>query len=134
MATKKPKEKVCKKDIYEREILEIIKTKFITKIKQIFSYYSGIQSAQFYNLGLEKSETLLKAMQDNRTKACQSLLSKWLHSDNPTLQMAAYKILCEDEDRKKLSMAYTDITSKDQGIQPIPQIIIVESNEKRGEK
>jgi hypothetical protein len=31
-------------------------------------------------------------------------------------------------------MAYTDITSKDKELQPIPQIIIVESNEKRGEK
>lgn len=102
-----------KAPIYEKEILEIIKSKALSKISQIFSFYSGIRSAQFYNLGLEKSETLLKALQDNRTKMCQSLLVKWYHGDNPTLQMAAYKILCDDEERKKLSMVYSDVEVND---------------------
>ena len=102
------KKQVSKAPMYEREILEIIKTKFLTKITQIFTYYSGCSERTFYNNNLHEMQTIKKALQDNRTKACQSLLAKWLNSDNPTLQMAAYKILCEDEDRKKLSMTYTD--------------------------
>ena len=117
--------KIDKSQMYEREILEIIKTKALTKIQQIFSYYSGCCEATFYNNKLNELDTIKKALQDNRTKMCQSMLFKWYKGDNPTLQMAAYKILCEDEERKKLSMNYseTDITSKGEKIK-LPDIII----------
>jgi len=108
--------KINKSAMYEKEILEIIKSKGLSKIQQIFSFYSGCCEATFYNNKLNELDTIKKALQDNRTKMCQSLLLKWYNSDNPTLQMAAYKILCEDDDRKKLSMSYADVTTKGESL------------------
>jgi len=98
-----------KKITYEREILDIIKSKGLSKITQIFSFYSGCCEKTFYNHQLQDLQSIKKALQDNRTKICQSMLMRWVtDKSNPTLQMAAYKILCDDDDRKKLSMQYLD--------------------------
>jgi len=99
-----------KTEQYETEILPIIEKNNLFFIKDIFAFYSGIKSSQFYNLGLEKSETLLKALDDNKVKTCQSLKNKWYKSENPTLQLALFKTICSDEERKKLAMNYTELT------------------------
>lgn len=110
------------KDVYEKEIVKVIRDNKLFTIKDIFAFYSGIKSSQFYNLGLEKSELILKAIDDNKTKSCQSLKKKWLDSDNPTLQIAVFKTICTDEDRKALSQTYHDHTTDGEKIQPQPQL------------
>jgi hypothetical protein len=92
-----------KKEKYEKEITEVIKKNNIFVIKDIFAFYTGIKSSQFYNLGLEKSESILKALDDNKTKTCQSLKNKWYKSDNPTLQIALFKTICSDEEAHRLN-------------------------------
>ena len=57
-----------KKETYEREIVEIIKKHNLFIISDIFAFYTGIQSSQFYNLELEKSENIKKAIDDNKIK------------------------------------------------------------------
>ena len=111
-----------KPEQYEAEILEVIKANNLFHIRDIFTFYSGIKSSQFYNLELEKSETLLKAIDDNKTKTCQSLKNMWYKSGNPTLQLALFKLICTDEERKAISMNYQEITGKD-GRDLIPQTI-----------
>ena len=37
-----------------------------------------------------------------------NVLNKFIASDNPTLQISAFKVLCEDEDRKKLLMQFVE--------------------------
>jgi len=106
---KKPE---SKKDMYEREIIEVIEKYHLFTISDIFAYYSGVKSAQFYNLELEKSEAIKSLLDSHKKKACQSLVLKWYNSDNPTLQLAAYKVLCKDDDRMKLSMNYNETNIK----------------------
>ena len=93
---------------YEIEILECIKKNNIFTVEMIFSFYSGISRSQFYEIGLNKSDTLIKALDDNKNRTKHSLLSKWYKSDNPTLQLALFKIICEHEERKSLSMNYNE--------------------------
>lgn len=98
---------------HEEDIVETIKEKKVMCIKHIFGYYSDLQSSQFYNLKLEQSERIKEAITKNKSKATGDLINKWINSDNPTLQIAAYRLICTDEERQKLNQNYLELTGKD---------------------
>jgi len=93
---------------YVAEVVNVVETNNLYRIKQIFAYYSGMSYGYFFELGLNKNEKILKALEDNRTLATTSMLHNWVGSDNPTLQVAAMKLLADDEDRQKLAQAYVE--------------------------
>lgn len=97
---------------HEKDILSIIEKNKIMKIQHIFSHYNDLKSAQFYNLELEKSETIKEAISKNKTKAVSYMINKWIASENPTLQISAFKVLCDDDERKKLSMQFIESENK----------------------
>jgi len=117
--------KKTKKEIYEKEILEVIKKNNLFVISDIFAFYSGIKSSQFYNLELEKSENIKRAIDNNKVKTKQSLKNKWYKSENPTLQIALFKTICSDEEAHRLNGSKqevkTDNNHKFQG-DPFKQI------------
>jgi hypothetical protein len=96
------------KEDHEERILQVIKDNRIMKIQHIFTHYTDLQSSQFYNLELEKSEAIKDAIALNKTKAVGYMLDKWIKSDNATLQISAFKVLCDDDERKKLSMQFIE--------------------------
>ena len=96
------------KEQHEAEILKLIIKHKIMKINHIFQHYTDLQHSQFYNLELDKSESIKEAIATNKSKAVSYMLNKWVGSDNATLQISAFKVLCEDEDRKKLSMQFVE--------------------------
>jgi len=96
------------KEQHEAEILKLIIKHKIMKINHIFQHYTDLQHSQFYNLELDKSESIKEAITTNKSKAVSYMLNKWVGSDNATLQISAFKVLCEDEDRKKLSMQFVE--------------------------
>lgn len=100
------------KEQHEIEILDVIVKNKIMKIQHIFSHYLDLKSAQFYNLELEKSESIKDAIAFNKTKAVSYMINKWIDSENPTLQISAFKVLCDDEERKKLSMQFVESDNK----------------------
>lgn len=106
---------------YESEIIDVIKKNNLFIISDIFAFYSGIKSSQFYNLELEKSENIKKAIDDNKVKTRQSLKNKWFISDNPTLQIALYKTICTDEEAHRLNGTKTE--TKHSGEIKIPTIV-----------
>lgn len=98
-----------KKSTYEKDILKVIKENNLFVIQDIFAFYTRIKSAQFYNLKLEKSESIKKAIDDNKKKTCQSLKNMWYKSDNPTLQIALFKTICGGDDLRKLAQTYQTV-------------------------
>ena len=96
------------KNEHESQILKLIEKHKIMRIQHIFQHYTNLKSSQFYNLELEKSESIKEAISTNKSKAVSYMLNKWVASDNATLQISAFKVLCEEEDRKKLSMQFVD--------------------------
>jgi hypothetical protein len=96
------------KEQHEKEILDIIVKHKIMRISHIFQHYVDLSSAHFYNLEMEKLESIKEAISTNKSKAVSYMLNKWVGSDNATLQISAFKVLCEDEDRKKLSMQFVE--------------------------
>jgi hypothetical protein len=100
------------KEQHEKEIVDVIVKHKVMKIQHIFSHYLDLKSSQFYNLELEKSEAIKEAIDNNKSKACTYMLNKWIGSDNPTLQISAFKVLCDEDERKKLSMQFVETDNK----------------------
>ncbi|MGN0192619.1 MAG: hypothetical protein ACI4CY_03735 [Candidatus Gastranaerophilaceae bacterium] len=57
----------------------------------------------FYVYGLDKSEEVKEAFENNKTVVKQELRSKWYNSSTPALQIALYKILATPEERRSMS-------------------------------
>lgn len=55
-------------------------------------------------------------IEDNTVNIKSGLRNKWYESDNPTLQIALYRLTSRDDEHKKLNQTYTDITSKNEKI------------------
>lgn len=106
---------MSRKEKYEKEIVEVIKKNNLFVIQDIFAFYTGIKSSQFYNLELEKSERIIKAIRDNKSMTCQSLKNKWYRSENATLQIALFKTICSDEEAHRLNGTRIETESTHKG-------------------
>jgi len=104
------------------ESLKAIQENKLFFIDDIFAYVEFC-AATFYNHELEKVETIKRALAENSIKARQSLKQKWYMSDNPTLQIALYKLLCPEEEYHRLANTKQaiDHTSKGEKIDFIGQ-------------
>ena len=51
---------------------------------------------------------MFEELEQNRTELKVSMRSKWYKSNAPALQMALMKLICTDEERKKLAMQYSE--------------------------
>lgn len=104
----------------EKEILSIIESENLFDIDTIFAYYKGIGKTTFYNHKMNEWDTIKSALENNRQTTKQDLKKKWFESENPTVQIALFKLIATPEERKSLSQNYTDITTdgKEVNIQP----------------
>jgi len=71
---------------------------------------------EFFPSQSNESNDLKELLETNRVTLKVSMRSKWYKSNAPALQMALMKLIATPEELKKLSMTYTDITSKDESI------------------
>ncbi len=98
-----------KDKVYEqaKEAIEKHKLFFIDDIVA----FLPIAKSTFYEWKLEQSEELKAMLEKNRIELKVSMRSKWYKSNAPALQMALMKLICNDDERKMLSMTHTDVTS-----------------------
>ena len=106
-----------KQKIYEQAKEMIVKHRLFF-FDDIIAYLP-ISSSTFYAWEMEKSEELKELLNQNRTELKVSMRSKWYKSNAPALQMALMKLICTDDERKKLSMTQTDITTGGEKLQNI---------------
>jgi hypothetical protein len=110
-------------------ILEVIQNNPIYSFNDIFVYFKGCSRATAYNHNLDKLDSIKEAIIDKRRTGVTTMLSKWIASDNPTLQIAAFKQICDDDERVKLNQQNIDHTTKGEKVQQ--QIIVTsEANKK----
>ena len=64
----------------------------------------------------------------NKVLTKTEMRSRWYQSENPTLQIALYKTICSDDERKMLSTNHTDITTNGKPITR-PNIIFGDDEE-----
>jgi len=65
--------------------------------------YLPCSRATFYNLGLDKLDTLKEALEKNKIEVKAAMRSKWFKSDAPALQIALYKIIGTDEESDRIN-------------------------------
>jgi hypothetical protein len=83
------------------------KIKFITHV----SAFLPCALSTFYELELEKSETIKRAVEDNRTNAKVKALNRWEKSKNPTLEVAFYKLIADEDEAHRLNGTKQEIKS-----------------------
>jgi len=117
----------------EAQALKAIKEHKLYFIEHIIPYLPCAKQT-FYDHKLDKSDAIKSAIETNKINAKNKALNKWADSENATLQLAHYKLIADDADRKKLSQTYTDVTTDGEKIQPILVKIIDEADSNRDTK
>ena len=100
----------------EKQLLNVIIQKKWMRWSHINWDAVGFSRQTAYVYELDKSDTIKDQLAENRNKAVDYLLQKWIASDNATLQIAAMRIVAEEEDRQRLNQQYIDHTSKNEKI------------------
>ena len=96
-----------KAEQYERELLKVIKEKKIAFFDHCFAFTSFSRSIAYYHK-LNELDSIKEAIESNRVKAKNYMINKWIASDNPTLQVAAMRLLSDSDEHRKLNQNYTE--------------------------
>ena len=110
----------CKKVVEENRLFFIEDIAFLPITKPTFYVYFPVDSYEF--------NTLKDMINRNKVLTKTEMRSKWYLSENPTLQIALYKTICSDDERKMLSTNHTDITTNGKPITR-PNIIFGDDEE-----
>lgn len=101
------------KEEYEELALGVIEDYRLFFITDI-SAYLPFSRETFYHHNLHKSDSIKKAINKNVIHTKQSLKNKWYKSNQPTLQVALYKLIGTDKERSCLG---TKTETKEDGHQ-----------------
>lgn len=105
-----------------KEVIEKHKLFFIEDIVS-FLPISKPTFYDFFKPDSNEFNDIKDLLEKNRVEVKSAMRSKWFKSENPTLQVSLMKLICTDEERKKLSMNHTDVTSKGESINVQPKPI-----------
>ncbi|MFW6326745.1 MAG: hypothetical protein ACOC2F_00375, partial [Bacteroidota bacterium] len=71
--------------------------------------YKEITRPHAYKLGYDKCNDIKEAIYSNKRKGVTSLMAKWINSENPTLQIAAMRMIGDEDERQKLNQQYIEM-------------------------
>ena len=86
----------------ERQALEAINKYKLIWIEEVLSYLPCSKQT-FYDHGLDKLDTIKNAITKNRTDLKVGLRKKWYDSDNPTTQIALYKLIGTEDESDRIN-------------------------------
>ena len=95
------------------QLISDYKILFVTDLIALLPF----SKSTFYVYGLDKSDAVKEAIENNKTMIKQKLRAKWYESSTPTLQIALYKILATPEERKAMSSSTKE--AKSDGMFPL---------------
>jgi hypothetical protein len=122
--------KYDKKKLFEKA-KKAAKEKELIFIEEIVSYLP-ISKPTFYEyfpLDSNELNELKNLIEDNAVEIKSGLRKKWRESENPTLQIALYRLTSRTDEHKKLNQAYIDHTTDGEKIDNKFEILIVDNNE-----
>jgi hypothetical protein len=82
--------------------INLIKEHNLLFIEDVISFLP-CSKASFYEWGYNVNDSVIDALNGNKTRTKIGLRSKWFDSNNATVQIALYKLIGNDEERKALS-------------------------------
>lgn len=87
---------------YEKELLKVIKSKKIAFFDHCFGFTSFSRTTA-YDYKLNESDVIKDAINQNRVTSKNYMLNKWVESNNPILQISAYRLLSTTEEHRLLN-------------------------------
>jgi len=102
--------------------IKAIKKHSLKKMTHIPAYLPCDRST-FYNYKLEILDDIKEELYKNKINSKIKLSDKWEDSDNPTLQIAAYKLMADEDELIKLTSSKFDHRSSDGTMTPKTTII-----------
>ena len=101
-----------------KQCLKAIEEKGITRIQHIIGFVP-FNRATFYNHNLDKLDSIKNAIEIQKICTKVGLINEWIKSRSPALQIAAYRLLADEDEFERLVMNQIDHTSKGDKIQPL---------------
>ena len=74
---------------------------------------------RFFEVESNEYNILKELLEEQRITIKTSMRSKWYKSENATLQVSLMKLICTDDERKKLSMTHTDNVNNNTELKPL---------------
>ena len=98
-----------RKKIFEQAKEMIVKHKLFF-IEDIVAFLPCDKTTfyRFFEVESNEYNELKELLNQNKTELKVSMRSKWYKSNAPALQMALMKLICTDDERKKLAMQYSE--------------------------
>ena len=113
----------------KEKAIEVIKKNRLIFIEDICAMIAISVPCFYSHFKIDSNDfkELRTLLDENKISLKVAIRKKWFDSDNPTTQMALYKLCSTPEEHKKLQQSYTDHTSKDEQIlvEPTPTAITV---------
>lgn len=119
-----------KKDEMVKQCLEVIKKHRLVFIEEIISFVP-FSKPTFYAHDLNEVNEIKEALELNKVQIKNGLRAKWYKSDNPTVQIALYKLTADENERKLLSTNYQEHTIKQE--QPLFPDDVINNGENESE-
>ena len=114
-----------RKKIFEQAKEMIVKHKlFFVEDIVAFLPISKTTFYEYFPPDSNETNEIKGLLEVQRVTIKTSMRSKWYKSDNPTLQVSLMKLICTEDERKKLSMTH-QVT---EDVTPQPKHIIVKIN------
>lgn len=107
-----------------KQAIKAIKEKNLFFIEDVVAYLPCTKPT-FYEHKLNESNDLKEALLENRINVKVSMRKKWQESDNATLQMGLMKLVSTNEERKKLSQTFQDVTTDGERLGKVDEIEVV---------
>ena len=98
----------------EEQCLEIIRAQNVLSMNGIAAFLE-FSYEKFLEYRLNESKVLLKAIEENRAQAKQQLMLQWLKPNaSPTCQVALFKLLASEDERKVMGGSKKDDSSREE--------------------
>lgn len=93
-----------------KEAIKVVKDKKLFFIEDIVAFLPCTKATFYAHFPLDSDEmnAIKVELERNRVSIKSSMRNKWYNSSNPTLQIALMKLICTDEERKKISNNYIE--------------------------
>ena len=96
---------------YKAEMISAIKKHNWMRWSHIDWNALSFSRATAYLYKLNELDAIKSQFSDNSSKGVNYLLQKWMTSGNATLEIAAMRLIAEEEDRQRLNQQYIDHTT-----------------------
>jgi hypothetical protein len=101
---------------------QVAQSKKLIFIEEVVSFLPISKDAfyRYYPVDSDEYDEIRRIIDDNKVAIKSTMRKKWYDSDNPTLQLALYRLTSTQEEHKKLNQSYIDQTTKGDKIQNEP--------------